>query len=94
MLDDMLYHTTDQPFGPPREDRSAKWCNWMLSIPKDRNPTADTNGRWSSINQEGPHVWLLTGTFGNTTHHYSSNASAQYQQEELSSCPTLKEKRF
>jgi hypothetical protein len=41
------------------------WCNWMLSIPKQTNPSLDETGKYCSMNQNDENVWFLTGTFGN-----------------------------
>jgi hypothetical protein len=40
---------------------SAKWWQWVLSIPKETNPATDTTGKDCAQNQEGP-VWFLAGT--------------------------------
>lgn len=44
-------------------DWTAKWWQWLLSIPKDSNPAGDMTGKNCAQNQEGP-VWFLAGTFG------------------------------
>jgi hypothetical protein len=62
---DLLYSRNERPFGVSWEDWVAIWCNWMLSIPKEMNPTSDTTGRYCCVNQVNENVWFLTGTFGN-----------------------------
>jgi hypothetical protein len=42
---------------------TARWWQWVLSIPEDRNPTLDETGENCDEGQSGP-VWFLTGTFG------------------------------
>jgi hypothetical protein len=42
---------------------TAKWWQWALSIPKDKNPAADVTGENCDEGQSGP-VWFLAGTFG------------------------------
>jgi hypothetical protein len=42
---------------------TARWWQWLLSIPEDRNPGADETGENCDEGQTGP-VWFLAGTFG------------------------------
>ena len=42
---------------------TARWWQWLLSIPIDRNPAADETGENCDEGQIGP-VWFLAGTFG------------------------------
>jgi hypothetical protein len=42
---------------------TARWWQWVLSIPEDRNPVADETGENCHEGQSGP-VWFLAGTFG------------------------------
>ncbi|HEX6281160.1 MAG TPA: hypothetical protein VFZ67_02925 [Nitrososphaera sp.] len=42
---------------------TARWWQWVASIPEDRNPAADETGENCSEGQSGP-VWFLAGTFG------------------------------
>jgi len=42
---------------------TARWWQWLLSIPEDRNPAADETGENCDEGQIGP-VWFLAGTFG------------------------------
>lgn len=42
---------------------TARWWQWLLSIPEDRNPAADQTGENCDEGQSGP-VWFLAGTFG------------------------------
>ena len=53
------------PYGMSYDEWSAAWWKWLYSIPKDRNPAADTSGAFCAENQNasGP-VWFLAGTFG------------------------------
>jgi hypothetical protein len=53
------------PYNKTWEDWTAKWCKWLLSIPKDNNPSVDDNGENCAENQDDPLVWFLGGTFGN-----------------------------
>jgi len=42
---------------------SAKWWQWVWSIPKPLNPIFDTTGANCGVDQSGP-VWFLAGTSG------------------------------
>jgi hypothetical protein len=42
---------------------TAKWWQWVVSVPEDRNPAADETGENCGEGQSGP-VWFLAGTFG------------------------------
>jgi hypothetical protein len=44
-------------------DWTARWWQWLYSIPEDRNPAADETGENCDEGQSGP-VWFLAGTFG------------------------------
>lgn len=42
---------------------TARWWQWLVSVPLERNPAADSTGEFCAENQNGP-VWFLPGTFG------------------------------
>lgn len=42
---------------------TARWWQWVLSIPRNDNPLIDDSGKNSANNQSGP-VWFLAGTSG------------------------------
>jgi hypothetical protein len=42
---------------------TARWWQWVVSIPEGRNPSADETGENCGEGQSGP-VWFLAGTFG------------------------------
>ena len=44
---------------------AARWWQWALSIPAERNPLTDLTGEFCDEDQGGP-VWLLAGTFGSS----------------------------
>jgi hypothetical protein len=60
-----LYERSEYPFGKSWEKWAAIWCEWMLSIPKKKNPSIDKTGRYCSRSQNYDEVWFLAGTFGN-----------------------------
>jgi hypothetical protein len=51
------------PFGNTYGEWSARWWQWLLSIPAAMNPSLDTTGEHCAEGQVGP-VWFLAGTFG------------------------------
>jgi hypothetical protein len=61
----LLFGSQDAPFGHLWNEWVAAWCKWMLSIPKQHNPSLDETGKYCCINQNIEEVWFLTGTFGN-----------------------------
>jgi hypothetical protein len=42
---------------------TARWWQWIVSLPEDRNPSIDETGENCAEGQSGP-VWFLAGTFG------------------------------
>lgn len=50
-------------YGNPYGEWAARWWQWVLSIPSDRNPATDTTGAYCGEDQQGP-VWFLGSTFG------------------------------
>jgi hypothetical protein len=61
----LLYPRESRPFGKTWEEWAALWCNWLLSLPKDVNPSLEESGRNCSQNQQDPNAWFLAGSFGN-----------------------------
>jgi hypothetical protein len=61
----LLYSRESRPFGKTWEEWAALWCNWLLSLPKNVNPSLDETGQNCSQNQQNPNVWFLAGSFGN-----------------------------
>jgi hypothetical protein len=49
------------PYGVSYEEWTAKWWQWVLSLPSESNPVNDKTGENGAINQSGP-VWFLAGT--------------------------------
>ena len=56
---------TANPYGHSYNEWVAKWWQWVLSIPADRNPLTDETGAFCGEGQSGP-VWFAAGTFGNS----------------------------
>jgi hypothetical protein len=51
------------PYNLTYGEWSAKWWQWVLSLPQDINPLVDQTGEHCAQAQSGP-VWFLAGTFG------------------------------
>jgi hypothetical protein len=58
-----VHPSNSKPYGYSYGDWSAKWWQWLLSIPSATNPNTDTTGADCSQGQSGQ-VWFLAGTFG------------------------------
>jgi hypothetical protein len=56
----------DRPFGHTYGQWTAKWWQWLLQIPRDKNPALDETGKNIELNQTNESVSFLTGTFVNT----------------------------
>lgn len=52
-----------KPHGLSYREWSARWWDWVLSIPPSMNPNLDTTGAFCTQGQSG-HVWFLAETFG------------------------------
>jgi hypothetical protein len=52
-----------RPNGLSYGEWSARWWDWVLSIPPSMNPLLDTTGAFCTQGQSG-HVWFLAETFG------------------------------
>lgn len=59
----ITYEEGSRPFGISYEDWTAKWWQWLLSIPTPDNPAFDTTGEHCGVGQNGS-VWFLAGTTG------------------------------
>jgi hypothetical protein len=57
------YPPESKPYNLTYGEWSAKWWQWVFSLPQDINPLLDITGEDCAQNQRGP-VWFLTGTTG------------------------------
>lgn len=57
-----IFAENSAPFGTPYNEWTSRWWIWLLSIPLEESPAADSTGQFCGKNQEGP-VWFLAGTF-------------------------------
>jgi hypothetical protein len=55
--------TNSGEFGNTYGEWSARWWQWLLSIPEAKNPNLDKNGANCAEGQTGQ-AWFLAGTFG------------------------------
>jgi len=61
---DTIFPPGSKPYGQTYGQWSIKWWQWVLSIPTDRNPINDDNGKYCDTSQNDPNVWFLAGTGG------------------------------
>jgi hypothetical protein len=57
----IFYNRQAKPFGITWEEWTARWWQWILSIPKDENPGNDKTGK-NFRDQDNSHVLFLAGT--------------------------------
>jgi hypothetical protein len=57
----VVFPPDSNPYGVSYAEWTAKWWQWVLSIPKESNPVLDENGKNCAQGQSGP-VWFLAGT--------------------------------
>lgn len=55
--------TDSDPFGVSYKEWTVRWWQWLSSIPKNRNPALDYNGRDINTNQNYPSVLFLCQTY-------------------------------
>jgi hypothetical protein len=60
-----IYPPNSMPYNLTYGEWSARWWQWVISLPEAINPLTDSTGEdcAQGQNQTGP-VWFLTGTFG------------------------------
>jgi hypothetical protein len=59
----LTYQAGSKPYGTSYEDWTAKWWQWLISIPTPENPAKDKTGEHCGVDQNGS-VWFLAGTAG------------------------------
>lgn len=59
----LIFSPDSDPYGVSYAEWTARWWQWVLSLPLEANPVNDTTGKNCTINQRGP-VWFLAGTIG------------------------------
>jgi len=63
-IESVLFRSDLEPYGLTYADWIVKWWQWILSIPKEKNPALDKLGNNASVGQNDSNVWFLSGTFG------------------------------
>jgi hypothetical protein len=63
--DEQIVPVNANAYGNTYGEWSARWWQWLLSIPMDHNPNFDTSGKDCGQKQVGP-VWFLAGEFAGT----------------------------
>jgi hypothetical protein len=58
-----VFPADSKPYGMTYGEWTARFWQWLHSIPKPDNPAADPTGKNCGLKQTGP-VWFLPGTFG------------------------------
>src|SRR5215813_3629774 len=58
-----IIDVNDNAYGNTYGEWSARWWQWLLSIPDATNPNLDTTGANCTLQQSGP-VFFLAGAFG------------------------------
>ncbi|HKG30482.1 MAG TPA: hypothetical protein VKA91_04365 [Nitrososphaeraceae archaeon] len=58
-----IFPIHSKPFGYTYGEWSAIWWQWLLSIPKSKNPALDSTGANAHINQNYPNVFFLCQTY-------------------------------
>jgi hypothetical protein len=59
----IIISTNSSPYNISYAEWTARWWQWLFSIPIENNPLMDETGKNCEINQSGP-VWFLAGTAG------------------------------
>jgi len=62
-----IFPIDSKPFGHTYGEWSARWWQWLLSIPKSRNPAFDSTGAHANIDQNYPNVFFLCQTYEGIT---------------------------
>lgn len=58
-----IFPPQSQPFGQSYASWSARWWQWVVSIPAATNPLLDSTGAHCAVGQHG-RVWFLAGSGG------------------------------
>ena|SRR2546428_4840230 len=63
LLPASIFPIDSKPFGYTYGEWSARWWQWLLSIPIARNPAFDITGAKAYMNQNHPNVFFLCQTY-------------------------------
>jgi hypothetical protein len=56
-----VFSIDSEPFGLTYGEWSARWWQWLFSIPSSDDPSDDKTGDKCAVNQGDDHVWFLSG---------------------------------
>ena len=59
-----IFSVDSKPYGISYPEWTAKWWQWIISIPEKDNPNLDFTGEKCSLNQNDSNVVFLAPTFG------------------------------
>jgi len=62
-INPIVYSIDSKPYGVSYGEWTAKWEQWLISMPQSLNAATDSTGKNCAQNQNGP-VWFLAGTAG------------------------------
>lgn len=64
-----FYTADSSPYGITFGAWTVRWWKWCYSIPRRRNPTIDSTGKFCAEGQEG-HTWFLAGIWVRKKRNY------------------------
>ncbi|MGD1836829.1 MAG: hypothetical protein ACPKPY_02070 [Nitrososphaeraceae archaeon] len=59
---DIIFKPDSKPYNVTYSDWTAKWWQWAYSIPLDKHPAYDDDGKYCGQNQHQP-VWFFPGSY-------------------------------
>lgn len=62
-LEIQVFSKSDKPYGKTYGAWTAKWWQWIMTIPTERSPLHDLTGEHWYIDQPSSDVWFLAGNF-------------------------------
>ena len=80
-----VFPADSKPYGLSYGEWTARFWQWLHSIPKQDNPAADTTGKNCGLKQTGP-VWFLPGTYGGTNELYMYHTCRKRYTSERNQC--------
>ena len=57
------YNLYSKPYAMTYGQWTAKWWQWVFSLPAGINPITDKTGKYANVNQPSDNVWFLAGKF-------------------------------
>jgi hypothetical protein len=66
---ELLFGPNEEPYNQSYSQWVEKWWKWLLQIPDATNPSNDSTGENSDIDQNDPNVWFLAGAHVQKPYH-------------------------